>query len=256
MNARTFLRQSAFTSAFEMRRCISSWRFAASIVAMILISVMCYINFADSQDSTGFSSPFLQSTTMLTALTATIMASQSISDEFEKKTALSMFAKPINRSAVASGKIISAYILCSVIVLLYFGILVAISLARYGNVADGMGTSLLLTFLLLFAMVGLCSFVSSLSPSSGLSMLICFVVLVIVQLFIDATDFTTEPWYYLGYDARIIPNYVEGTTTVYFEDMTTISYEPLLGTAAFMMSIYGIVSTTATMIVFRFRNIQ
>lgn len=115
--------------------------------------------------------------------------------------------------------------------------------------------SFLLALLYLFAALGVCGLISSISPGSNVSFVVCLLLMVVALFYFQNVSFGTEPWYVLGYDSRIIANHVMGVGTVFDGSMSTTDYQPLLSTASVMMCTYGAVTSVVSATLFRYRQI-
>lgn len=256
MTATDCLRQTGLIAGFESKRMLRSWRFIIPVVAMVVITLLAYSNVTSyNRDEVEFVTPFVSSASLIAAIYAVINCSQSLSDEFEKRTGLVMLTKPMSRFTLFAGKFLSSYLWGAALMVVYYCIIIVLSQATWGTFTPRLLGSLLLTLLYLFAVTGVCGLISSISPNSSLSMIVAFVLLVVVQIFTTQVGFENEPWYSLGYESRIIFDYAVDIQTVFDWNMDTDAYEPMLTTAVSVMGLYGIASTALAAWLFRWRNV-
>lgn len=256
MTATECVRQTAILAGFESRRMLRTWKMAVPAIAMLVITFLAYSNVTSyAEDEVEFITPFVSSASLIAAIYAVINCSQGLSDEFEKRTGLVMLTKPVSRFTIFAGKFLSSYLWGAVLIAVYYLITTALSYAAFGTATPRLLGAFLLTLLYLFAVTGVCNLISSVSPSSSLSMIIAFVLLVVVQIFTTQVAFEHEPWYSLGYESRIIFDYAVDIQTVFDSNMNTNVYEPMMSTAVMIMVLYGAASTALSAWLFRYRNV-
>ena len=265
MNAVHQLRQVAVITGFEARRKVLSWRMLFPMLCAAIICVLAYSNgsgAASGLDGTEASNeilrPFVASASLVLAISATVMSTESLSEEFERKSGYITFTKPLSRNVLFAGKFLSGFLSSLVITVIYYSLTLLMCLVFSSGIPVMFWTAIPLAVLLLFAMTGVCMLFSSLAPRGSMAMMVAFLLLVVLQIFMQNVGFDSEPWYSLGYEAGIIGDYPLGDQTIFKTDidgsLSTSVFRPNLGVACAVMSAYAIISTAIAAFVFRYRN--
>ena len=240
---------------FEMRRIILGWRFPVCLLVMALL-LMASIGTAMSEDDARrFLYPLISSVVLLASIYSVISFADNLSDEFERGTGLVILTQPVGRYTLFVGKFLAAYMPGAVLVLVYYIVSALMCTMYCGDVPNTLWTSLALAMLYLFAALGVCSLISCLSPGSNVSFVVCLLLMVVALFYFLNVSFDNEPWYVLGYDSRIVANHVLGLQTVFDSTMSTSNYQPLLSTATIMLSLYGVITTSISAVLFRYKQI-
>lgn len=241
--------------SFEVRRTVIGWRFP---LCLVVAAVLFWLSLgtAMTEDVIGrFLYPIAMCVPLLVSIYAVVSFADNISDEFEKGTGLVMLTQPIGRYPLFAGKFVAAYLPGLALVALYYVAAAVVCTVNWGYIPAVLWESFLLALLYLFAALGVCGLISSISPGSNVSFVVCLLLMVVALFYFQNVSFGTEPWYVLGYDSRIIANHVMGVSTVFDGSMSTTDYQPLVSTASVMMCTYGAVTSVVSAILFRYRQI-
>ena len=240
---------------FEMRRIVLGWRFPICLLVMALLLMASFGTAMSEDDARRFLYPLISSVVLFMSIYSVISFADNLSDEFEKGTGLVILTQPVGRYTLFAGKFLAAYMPGAVLVFVYYAVSALMCVTYCGDIPSTLWTSLALAMLYLFAALGVCSLVSCLSPGSNVSFVVCLLLLVVALFYFLNVSFDNEPWYVLGYDSRIVANHVMGLQTLFDSTMSTSNYQPLLSTATIMMSMYGVITTSVSAILFRYRQI-
>ena len=265
MNAVYQLRQVAVITGFEARRKVLSWRFVFPIICAVAVCILSFGTGNGAMASTdgeaavnGFARPFLSSAYLIISVSAVVMSTESLSEEFERRSGYITFTKPLSRNVLFAGKFLSGFLSSLVITVIYYSLTLLMCLVFASGIPVMFWTAIPLAVLLLFAMTGVCMLFSSLAPRGSMAMMVAFLLLVVLQIFMQNVGFDSEPWYSLGYEAGIIGDYPLGDQTIFKTDidgsLSTSVFRPNLGVACAVMSAYAIISTAFAAFVFRYRN--
>lgn len=241
---------------FELHRMVRSWRSVVCFVMMILLFILAYPTADIGRTPEEYIHPFIASVILVISVYSAITFSDSISDEFEKGTGLVMLVQPMRRSTLFFGKYFAAFNLGVLFLIFYYFVVTILCMLNWGGeFPSSIGSSFMISVLFLFSVLGVCGFISCLSPYSSLSLVVCLLVFVISSFYFDIVSLSFEPWYILTYDSQIIPGIIQGAQTIFESDMTTHAYCPLLSTSIEMMLLYGGVSIALALVIFRYREI-
>ena len=76
--------------------------------------------------------------TFVVIVAAIFFAATALVSEFEERTALLMFTRPVRKSTIVLGKFIASALITTLMVILFFGIFGIISLANYGEISGNL----------------------------------------------------------------------------------------------------------------------
>lgn len=265
MNVAYPLRQVAVITGFEARRKVLSWRMLFPMLCAAIICVLAYSNGSgaasglDGMDaSNAILRPFVASASLVLAISATVMSTESLAEEFEHRSGYITFTKPLSRNVLFAGKFLSGFLPSVAVLALYFAVTYVACFAVAGNVPGRAFAAIPLALLYLAAVTGVCMLFSALAPRGSMAMMVAFLLLVVLQIFMQNVGFDSEPWYSIGYESGILGDYVLGNQTEYLMDSSgnlyTSDYVSELSIACMVMSVYAILSTAFAAFVFRYRN--
>ena len=265
MNAAYALRQVSVITRFEARRKVLSWRMLFPMLCAAVICVLAYTTgsgAASGMDGTeasnAFLRPFIASASLVLAISATVMSTESLSEEFERRSGYITFTKPLGRNVLFAGKFLSGFLPSVAVLAFYYAVTYVACFAVVGYVPGRAFAAIPLALLYLAAVTGVCMLFSALAPRGSMAMMVAFLLLVVLQIFMQNVGFDSEPWYSLGYEAGIIADYPIGNQTVFRIDASgnlyTSDYVPDIRMACAVMSVYAILSTAFAAFVFRYRN--
>jgi ABC-2 type transport system permease protein len=164
----------------------------------------------------------------LVLLAATLFTSGTISSEFEERTALILFTKPLRKWSIFLGKFLASYILGLIFMAVYYLVVAVVSLAVTGTVASELAMSMALSIAYLVGVNGLAILISSVSKKSSTAAILTFVtLLLIISIITNVLDmYNVDTWFMLDNAADHIYSCMTG--------------ESGSGTAAAVMLIWGI----------------
>jgi ABC-2 type transport system permease protein len=153
---------------------------------------------------------------LLIILAATLFASIAIVSEFEERTALILFTRPIKKTSIFVGKVLGCIVLETVmIVLFYLGMAVA-SLLVAGSVSADLFVSLGISFLFIVAASSVAIFISSVMKKGSTCAILTFVFLLLILPIISSViegSTSVDPWFMLNEMSSsigtCIPEYVD-----------------------------------------------
>ena len=117
------LRQALIVSRYEALKFLSGYKlliFGIIMVASLLLLSIANIIFMDDPTVNSVYSSFISFVSLLALLGATLFTSTTLSSEFEERTALVLFTKPIKKSSIFLGKILIAFALNVAIFAIYY----------------------------------------------------------------------------------------------------------------------------------------
>lgn len=259
------LRQVVVIALFEARRKVLSWRLLFPMLCAAIICILAYSNGSGAASglegadaSNAILRPFVASASLVLAISATVMSTESLSEEFERKSGYITFTKPLSRNTVFAGKFLSGFIPSLVVLVFYYIITYGVCFSVVGYVPMKAYEAIPLAVVYLVAITGICMLFSALAPRGSMAMMVAFLLLVVLQIFMQNVGFESEPWFSIGYESGILGDYVLGNMTEFRLDdsgnLYTTDYIPDVRIACSVMSVYAVLSTAFAALVFRYRN--
>ncbi len=199
---------------------------------------------------------------ILIIIVVAMFSSGTIVSEFEDRTALVLFTRPIKKSSIFVGKAVAAFVLGVLAMMVFFVLSFVTVVAATGKIPSHMGLSLLLLIIAVFAATGVAMFVSSIVKRGNTAAVITFFLLALITNIItnSATLFDIDPWYMIDYVANdAIRALQNGFVNIPGQ---TVEVEGMPGLTAFRPSYYpfrsmgvglawGTVGTVASFLFFR-----
>lgn len=236
---------------------------------VVLMTFLPYIIGDGIQGSAGdvFSS-YIGYAQLLVLLGATLFASYTIVSEFEERTALILFTRPLRKTSVFLGKFLACFALEAAIVVVYYLLAAVIALAVSGSLVSSFLPSLAMCLAYVFATTGIAMLVSSVMRKGGTSAVVTFVtillILPVISMVVSTAGFDT--WFMLdgaaGSITTSIPEYVQSSNELLLTlgqelgiDMSGSLVQPAdcLQSGAVMM-VWGVVTLVLSYLVFSRRE--
>ena len=198
------LRQTAVISKYELKKYLRGRKiviFAILMGAWLILNIALPYLVSDGlgTDPNVMAGSFLSIMLFFVVLLAMLFVSGTIVSEFEERTALMLFTKPLRKWSVFMGKIITAFAVGFVFILIYYAITAAVSLVVMGAVSSSMAVSLGLAVTYLFGTAGVAVLISSLVNKSSTAAILTFVTLLMIMTVISGIlgAYSVDPWFML-----------------------------------------------------------
>ncbi|RLE06565.1 hypothetical protein DRZ78_04490 [Candidatus Aerophobetes bacterium] len=198
---------------FELRKHLRRKRLIIATLLTVAIPILFYAipkiwNIAFIDIPALFLSSSLGFVSILIIISAALFGGDTVSGEFERKTALLTFSTPQKRTSIFIGKYCAALIAISVLVSLYYLITVVEVIAIYGidTIPYDIVTSYLLALLYGSSVLSLTFFFSSILKGTISSTLIGFFTLMMILPILSTLLMvaSVEPWFIVTYSAGLI----------------------------------------------------
>jgi len=214
-------RQSYVVAKNEVRKFVRGKRFTLYVVLVAavfaLITFLPYILGGSLGETPGqVISRYVSFISLMIILAATLFASVTIVSEFEERTALILFTRPIKKTSIFLGKVLGCIALETVMIVLFYLGMAAASIVAAGSVSADLFISLGVSFLFVIAASGVAIFISSVMKKGSTCAILTFVFLLLILPIISSVisgSTSTDPWFMLDQasDAisTCIPAYVD-----------------------------------------------
>jgi len=258
-------RQIGVVTHYELLKHLRSKRmivFAAiGVLLIVLITVLRLYFDAMSSDSETFMSDYLGLMMLFIIIGVSLFCAPAIASEFEERTALLVFPRPIKKSTFLAGKMLACYIVVGVVIILYYAICMILSLIfAHGLNIKAFG-SLGLALLFMLGAGGFAFFLSSISKKGSTAIVLAIVILLLVfWMIIDSITalYGIEPVFSLTYAGTDISNIIDGTVTysTYVDQLgrDVWSFYPSHVLSVGIMTVWFAVTTVLSALIFRRRE--
>ena len=123
---------------------------------------------------------YLSMAPLIVLMAATLFASITIVSEYEERTALIVFTRPISKGSIFLGKLTASLIVSIAFVALYYAYAAIMLQAYFGNIDSGVPTSFGLSCAYAVGCIGVAMFISSFMKKSNTATILTFVALMIL----------------------------------------------------------------------------
>jgi len=197
----------------------------------------------------------------LVLMAATLFASVSIVSEYEERTALLLFTRPVRKSSIFAGKFLAAMGISVLMIGIYYAATALVSLAASGGLDGNMAVSFGLSVVYAFATSGIAVLISSLMKKASTSTILTFVALLLILPVISqvlAASGVDTSWMLDRASESIctvLPGYREMMNQLIYSltGMTVVS-EPDAAMDAAVMAGWGAATALASFLLFRRRE--
>lgn len=246
------LRQAGVVCKNEIKKFVRGKRlllFGILIIAVILLlTTVPYLVGDGYEDSHEIATVFVMFAYIIIELAAVLFTATSLVSEFEERTALILFTKPIRKWSIFLGKLMASLIIVGGFTLIYYGFIAVFSLIMEGSIAGGICTSLLISLLGVFGSAGIAMLMSSVfkkgSTASIMTLVVIMLVLSLVASLLNQFGDISNIWNFntaLQYNMNV----VMASDTVSMTDVTT---------ACGVLVGYGVICNTVAYVLFRRRD--
>ena len=263
------LRQVGVVTQYEILKHLRSKRFfiftgIAGLVFLLITALNFIFDGSLPSDPQEFMNMYLSFVYIMVILGVSLFCASTIASEFEERTALLMFPRPIKKTSFFAGKVSACYIICGLIVILYYLVCMIVSVFATGSIDPNTFGSLGMALLYMLGAGGFALVMSSLFKKSSSAIIITIMILFMVFMIVDTVMITSsvEPVFSISYASQDILNFVSGDPTGIYDldlssyglNMTVTMANPTHALAAGICVIWAVVTTTISAILFKKRE--
>ena len=247
------LRQAFIVSKYEVMKFISGKKILIfgileALVLGLLAVVMFFFSNGEISTRGGLGS-YISFITLLMLVGATLFSSVTLVSEFEERTSLMLFTKPIRKSSIFIGKFLAAYFLNLFFVIIYYIVSAILVAIKTGGSDISLLPSLGYCAAYIFALTGIAILFSALMKKSSSASILTFVFILLVPSIITmvvvlatgSSDLSSY-WYILDMASTSITYVIDGTVENGVRDF-------------FVMILWGLIPMIAAYFIFRRREI-
>ena len=205
----------------ELIKSVRGKKFLVSLIIVgVVFALMTVLQFIIGTwdkitDMGTLADTYLDTLPMVVTLVVALLSSIALVSEFEERTALILFTRPVRRTSILIGKIISCTILEAAIILVYYILVIKVGLIKVDGFSISILTSYLMAVLYAFAASGIAFIISSFLKKGSVCTIISLLILLIVMPVTSAMVGSDggENWYMIDQAGDTIytsiPEYVD-----------------------------------------------
>ncbi len=247
LNKKDDIRQSRIMMKYELRKHLEGKKILlfgllmAAVLAMI--TVLPYV-FGDGlpKDSTNLGQLYMGFVALIALISATLFTSSAIASEFEERTALILFTKPVRKWSIYLGKYVASFLLGMAFMVIYFVVVTIVSIAVTGSIPPNFAAALGLTILYVLATNSIAIMISSFAKKSSIAAILTFITLLLLISIVTSVLQVNhiDPWFMLDDASNQIYYCIEG--------------QPGTGTAAGVMVVWSAITALFGYFLFKRRE--
>jgi ABC-2 type transport system permease protein len=204
-------RQSFVVAKNEILKFIRGKKFLAYCIMIALVFALWTLlpfalgeSFTEAYGGGNIIPIYLAFMSILIIVGATLFASNVIVSEFEERTALVLFTRPVKRTSIFVGKVLGCIIVESSLILLYYLGVAIILLWVDGRIPPELFKSLGLASMYILSASGVAVAISSILKKSSTSAVLTFFSLLIIISMVSVALFIAniDPWFMLDQAAN------------------------------------------------------
>jgi len=213
--------QILVVSKNEVIKCVRGRKFLVSLAVIVLvfllITAMQFVvgNWDDLNSMGQFMSTYFDTFPTVITLVVALLSSIALVSEFEERTALILFTRPVRRTSVFIGKVLSCTIIEALIILAYYAMATVVALMKVDDLSIDLLASYGLSVLYAFAASGIAFIISAFlkkgSVCTVISILLLVIVFPIASTMVASGD--GENWYMIDQAGKTVctcvPEYVD-----------------------------------------------
>ena len=247
------LRQAASVGKYEVMKFLSGKKILIfgilNVLVLGLTAAILFIFNTDGLTTEDGIVSFISFSSLLMLIGATLFSSVTLVSEFEERTSLMLFTKPIRKSSIFLGKFLAAYFLNMAFVIFYYIVAAIIIAIKTGGFTANIFPSLGYCALYIFSLTGIATLFSALMKKSSSASILTFVFILLVPSIIEviilaatASGGSIETWYILNDASNSVINSISGPVANGLRD-------------AFVMIVWGLIPALAAYFLFRKREV-
>ena len=259
------LRQVGVVTKYEILKHTRSKRMLVfSGIAVLLFILITVLNFVFDgklpSDPDEFMMGYVGTVSLLVILGVSLFCASAIASEFEERTALLMFPRPIKKTSFFTGKVLACYAVCGGIIVAYYAVCMLLCLINTVSLNMSAFASLGYALPFMLGAGGFAFLISSVSGRGAIAVVITIATLLLVFQMVDGMlyVFHVEPVFSITYASVDILNVIQGNTT-WVQDFPELgisisNYYPAHWLSITVMSTWFLVTTVLAAVIFKRRE--
>lgn len=172
--------RNEFRKFFYGKKMLLFLGLTAAVLALIIVMIAALDPFSGEDNEEYLTEMlFISFYSFIILIAVTLFGATSIVSEYEERTALILFTKPIRKSSIYIGKLMASIVLTFVFTCIYYAI-AAVSCAVFGGIGTEMLVSFGLSACYIFGANGVALLISSVARKSSTSSIIVFMLFLVL----------------------------------------------------------------------------
>jgi len=251
--------QMGVVAKYEMYKSLRSKRVYIFLVfvaftVFLVTALQIWAQDGMPEDSEGVLNVYISALSLVAIIGATLFSSTALVSEFEERTALLMFTRPLRKITIFLGKYLSNVLFCGAMVGLYYVIAAVMSLICTGTVDAGIIPSFGMAMLYVAAISALAFVFSSFMKRGSSAAILTFVAFLVMWMIIGPTLMISgvEPVMLLTYVDTTVSSLITGDVTMLITEADTgipgLSFMNYIATAPIAVGICAVYITISLVI--------
>lgn len=266
MDFKDDIRQAFVISKNEIKKFISGKKFLIFGILVLLIilleTIIPYVFNAPYESKDALCASFVSFAVLIVELAGVLFTATSLVSEFEDRTALVLFTKPVNKWSIFVGKLMASMIAVGAFILIYYGYTALFSFTASGDLNTvAFCQSLVLALFMMFAVCGVSMLFSSFAKkgsTASILTLVFFVLIIGLVTTLLSTMAHIDTWWSIDTASGFVTYVLQGTYPVIIDVSPYIDYIPVVTEdivkALGVMIIWGVVTNIIAFFIFRKRD--
>lgn len=196
---------------------------------------------------------------LLVMLAGVLFSATSIVSEFEERTALILFTRPVRKWAIYMGKLLASIITIGAMMLIYYLVTVIACFITQGGIVSSVGLSIGMCFCAIFAMAGLSLLMSAIAKKGSTASIMTLVMVLLIFSIVAALlnqYGDVDTWWALSSLMNDISGCIGHTEIISYDPLITefIVGSDTAGRSAAGLLAWGLGTNIAAFLLFRRRD--
>lgn len=171
--------KNEFRKFFYGKKMLLFLGLTVAVLALIIVMIAALDPFSGEDKRRSTEIMFIGSYAFIILIAVTLFGATSIVSEYEERTALILFTKPIRKSSIYMGKLLASIVLTFVFTCVYYAVS-AVSCAVFGGIGTEMLVSFGLSACYIFGANGVALLISTMMKKSSTSSIVVFMLFLIL----------------------------------------------------------------------------
>lgn len=224
------------------------------IVFLALMTFAPYIGDGLPEDPKTLMLQYSQWVWILVSIGVPLFAASALSSEFEERTALLMFTRPVRKTSIFMGKFLAAFLISTVGIVFYYVVAFIVSFAVTGSVVTEAYASLGLSVLFILGATGFSLMLSAFFKRSTSAIIVAILSFILILQMIYGVLMIAgiDPWFELTYAASSIVQVIAQEPNSSIEGFNILY--PEIGISAVVMVVWCAVTSLIALLLFKRRE--
>ncbi len=207
-------------------------------------------------DPNAFAAYYLTFLTSLIIIAITLFGSDSLASEFEHRTGLLIFTRPVKRESLFAAKFLASFTVTLLVVLVFYIVVFLLSYLVTGTVDSDIFTSLGLAVLYVLAVTGLGFMLSAFLSRGATAAILLFALMMLILPIVETVMMMggINPWFSIHYAGEAVYISISGSMQVP-TGMGVVDYNPEPAKSALVLFAWAIITTSLALFQFKRRQL-